>query len=77
MEKESKQKAKRIRKVGLLDRTLWHNYLVVVGIIGTFVTLVSFFGTADDIKVCKPLLGMIFAWSICKEAYCCWQTERT
>lgn len=60
MEKESKQKAKRIRKVGLLDRTLWHNYLVVVGIIGTFVTLVSFFGTADDIKVCKPLLGMIF-----------------
>lgn len=54
------QKVKKLHKVKFFDKTLWYNYLAVVGVVGTIVSLVSFFGTADDIDIKKPLLGGLF-----------------
>ena len=54
---QTEQRTKPSHKVGFLDKTLWNNYLAVVGIIGTFVTLVSFFFTANDISIPISFLG--------------------
>ena len=40
---------KAFSKVEFYDRVLWKNYLAVIGIVGTIVTLISFFVTAEDI----------------------------
>ena len=48
-------------KVKFFDKTLWHNYLAVVGVIAMLVTLISFFTTADSINISKPILGGGFA----------------
>lgn len=54
------QKTKNTRKVKFLDKSLWKNYLAVVGVIGTVVGLASFFFTANDIGISKPFLGFMF-----------------
>lgn len=38
-------------KVKFYDKTLWHNYLIVVGVISSIVTLVSFFITAEKLQM--------------------------
>lgn len=40
---------KAFSKVEFCDRVLWKNYLAVIGVVGTIVTLISFFVTAEDI----------------------------
>lgn len=40
---------KAFSKVEFYDRVLWKNYLAVIGVVGTIVTLISFFVTAEDI----------------------------
>lgn len=47
-------------KVTFCDRALWKNYLSVLGVVGTVVTLMSFFVIADDIGVNKLVLSVIF-----------------
>lgn len=51
---------KRTAKVKFSDMTLWKNYLSVIGVIATAVTLVSFFFTADSIDINTPILGALF-----------------
>ena len=40
---------KAFSKVEFYDRVLWKNYLAVIGVVGTIVTLISFFVTAEEI----------------------------
>ena len=40
---------KAFSKVEFCDGVLWKNYLAVIGVVGTIVTLISFFVTAEDI----------------------------
>ena len=42
---------KSFSKVKFYDKILWRNYLSVVGVISSIVTLISFFVTAQDMKV--------------------------
>ena len=72
MATNAEQQLKRVMKVKFRDKTLWRNYLVVVGIIGTIVTLVSFFFTADDIAINKPILGGLFVVAMIGVFLCMW-----
>lgn len=42
---------KSFSKVKFYDKVLWKNYLSVIGVISSFVTLISFFTTAQNLKV--------------------------
>lgn len=42
---------KAFSKVKFYDHVLWKNYLAVIGVVGTIVTLISFFVTAKDIDM--------------------------
>ena len=60
MQTKNAQAAKAKLKVTFCDRTLWKNYLSVLGVVGTAVTLLSFFITANDIGINKIILAVIF-----------------
>ena len=64
MQTKSAQATKAKLKVTFCDRTLWKNYLSVLGVVGTAVTLISFFITANDIGVNKLVLSAIFIAAI-------------
>lgn len=64
MQTKSAQATKAKLKVAFCDRTLWKNYLSVLGVVGTAVTLISFFITANDIGVNKLVLTAIFIAAI-------------
>ena len=64
MQTKSAQATKAKLKVAFCDRTLWKNYLSVLGVVGTAVTLISFFITANDIGVNKLVLSAIFIAAI-------------
>lgn len=38
-------------KVNFFDRILWKNYLSILGIVSSIITLISFFGTAQNIRI--------------------------
>lgn len=42
---------KSFSKVKFYDKILWKNYLSVVGVISSIMTLISFFATAQDLKI--------------------------
>ena len=50
MESKQKRPKKRV-KVKFNDKTLWNKYLIALGIISTITSFISFFITADDIKM--------------------------
>lgn len=53
---------KAFSKVEFYDRVLWKNYLAVIGVVGTIVTLISFFVTAEDIdRFSEKQPGCFFA----------------
>lgn len=64
MQTKKAQATKAKLKVTFCDRTLWKNYLSVLGVVGTAVTLISFFITANDIGVNKLVLSAIFIVAI-------------
>lgn len=64
MQTKSAQATKAKLKVTFCDQTLWKNYLSVLGVVGTAVTLISFFITANDIGVNKLVLSAIFIAAI-------------
>ena len=59
MQTKNAQAAKAKLKVTFCDRTLWKNYLSVLGVVGTAVTLLSFFITANDIGINKIILAVM------------------
>lgn len=63
MKTKAKKKSNKT-KVKFHDKILWKNYLSVIGVIGTIVTLISFFFTADDTGISKPILGLFFVFAI-------------
>ena len=65
---KTEKKMKRLRKVSFFDRTLLKNYGAVLGIIGTIVTLISFFVTANDISFNVSCLGKLYIITI-KESF--------
>lgn len=53
--------AQRVKKgIRWTDRILWRNYLGVLGIISTIVTLLSFFMTADALRSYKWIAAVLF-----------------
>lgn len=65
---KTEKKTKHLRRVGFFDRTLLTNYGAVLGIIGTIVTLISFFVTANDISFNVSCLGKLYIITI-KESF--------
>lgn len=54
-------------KVKFYDKVLWKNYLSVVGVLSSIVTLISFFTTAQDLKIniwCAVILFVIILIAI-------------
>ncbi|NBH15473.1 hypothetical protein D3Z36_15125 [Lachnospiraceae bacterium] len=47
-------------KVNILDGVLWRNYLSVIGIVSSIVTLISFFGTAQNMEISVIYIATIF-----------------
>ena len=60
MQTKNTQITKSKLKVTFCDRTLWQNFLSILGIIGTAITLLSFFVTANDIGINTFILAAIF-----------------
>lgn len=47
-------------KVNFFDSVLWKNYLSVLGIVSSFITLISFFGTAQNMKISITYIVVVF-----------------
>ncbi len=60
MEKLKKWFDVNFSKVNFFDDVLWRNYLSVLGVVSSIVTLISFFGTAQNIKISVIYVVTVF-----------------
>lgn len=60
MEKLKKWFKINFSKVYILDGVLWRNYLSVLGIVSSIVTLISFLGTAQNMKINVIYIVIVF-----------------
>lgn len=59
-------------KVNFFDRILWRNYLSVLGVVSSFVTLISFFGTAQNIELSITCAASVFIAALILIFLCMW-----
>ena len=59
-------------KVNFFDRILWRNYLSVLGVVSSFVTLISFFGTAQNIELSITCAASVFIVALILIFLCMW-----
>lgn len=63
---------KNFSKVKFFDAILWKNYLYTVGIISSFITLISFLGTANELKINVKVTATIFVLILIIIFVCQW-----